>query len=290
MLESEEAFLLGRIEIFTNQFKPKTRKATLNRTQTAYWIREPIDIFIGIFYPHLSRSIGKFFQQIVLGMQSSGDTKLNNIGRSLDETIPLEKTEERRSRNLKPPDLNKKLNELVAGEAASPIAKDSLVMVDPTDIRKEYAEKMPFLARIHDGSRKELANGYSGCMPMACRPGERTTVPLHLRMWSSEAPDFVSENHQILEVIRTISEASEKRGLYVIDRGGDRHKLIHPLLNQGNRFIIRLFGHRNPQFGGREFLAENIAAGCEIGHVEHIVKETREGAKNYKLEFGVRQV
>jgi len=290
MLESEEAFLLGRIEISTNQFKPKTRKAAVNRTQTAYRIREQIDNFLGIVYPHFSRPIGKFLQQMVFGMQSSGDIKLSNIGRALDEAIPLKKTEERLSRNLKLPDLDKKLNELVAGEAAPRIAKDSLVIVDPTDIRKEYAEKMPFLARIHDGSRKELANGYSGCMAVACRPGERTMVPLHLRMWSSEAPDFVSENHQILEVIRTISEASEKRGIYVIDRGGDRHKLIHPLLNQGNRFIIRLVGNRNLQFGNREFLAENIAAGCETRHIEHIVKETREGEKTYKLEFGMRQV
>ena len=115
-------------------------------------------------------------------------------------------------------------------------------------------------------------------------------VPLHLRMWSSEAPDFISENHQISEVIRTISESSEKRGIFVIDRGGDRHKLIHPHLNQGNRFIIRLVGNRNLQFGKQAFLAENIAAGCETRHVEHIVKETREGTKTYRLEFGARSV
>ena len=227
---------------------------------------------------------------MIFGMQSSGDIKLSNIGRALEESIPLKKTEERLSRNLKCPDLDRKLNEIVAKEAAPRIQKDSLIIVDPTDVRKEYAQKMPFLARIRDGSRKELANGYSGCMAVACRPGKRTMMPLHLRMWSSEAPDFVSENHQILEVIRTISEANSKRGVYVIDRGGDRKELIEPILNEQLKFIIRLVGNRNLQFGNREFLAEHIAGGCPRTHIEHIVKETREGEKTYKLEFGMRKV
>lgn len=262
----------------------------MNRTQTAYRIREQIDNFLGIVYPHFSRPLCKFLQQMIFGMQSSGDIKLSNIGRALEESIPLKKTEERLSRNLKCPDLDRKLNEIIAKEAAPRIQKDSLIIVDPTDVRKEYALKMPFLARIRDGSRKELANGYSGCMAVACRPGKRTMTPLHLRMWSSEAPDFVSENHQILEVIRTISEANSKRGIYVIDRGGDRIKLIEPILNKELKFIIRLVGNRNLQFGNQEFLAENIAGGCPTPHIEHIVKETREGEKTYKLEFGMRKV
>jgi len=262
----------------------------MNRTQTAYRIRDQIDSFLGIVYPHFSRPLCKFLQQMLFGMQASGDIKLSNIGRALDEPISLKKTEERLSRNLKAPELDKTLNEIVAREAASRIHKDSLIIVDPTDIRKEYAEKMPFLARIRDGSRKELANGYSGCMAVACRPGKRTMVPLHLRMWSSEAPDFVSENHQILEVIRTISEATSQRGIYVIDRGGDRKNLIEPIMDQGNRFIIRLVGNRNLQFGNREFLAENIAGGCRTSHIEHIIRETSEGEKIHKLEFGMRKV
>jgi hypothetical protein len=227
---------------------------------------------------------------MVFGLQSSGDIKLSNIGRSLDESISLKKTEERLSRNLKEPDLDQKLNEIVAKEAASRIQKDTLIIVDPTDIRKDYAKSMPFLSRIRDGSRKELATGYSGCMAIACQPGKRTMIPLHLRMWSSEAPDFVSENHQILDVIRTISDASEKRGIYVIDRGADRKNLIEPLIDKGNRFIIRLIGNRNLRFGNGTFLAENIAGGCPCPHIEHIVKETADGEKTYKLEFGMRKV
>ena len=85
---------------------------------------------------------------------------------------------------------------------------------------------MPHLATIHDGSTGEPATGYSGCMAVACEPRTRQMIPLHLRMWSSEAPDFISENHQVLEVMRTIHQAAEGRGIFVYDRGGDRNTIM----------------------------------------------------------------
>lgn len=97
--------------------------------------------------------MGKFLQQMLFGMQASGDIKLSNIGRALEESISLKKAEERWSRNLKCPDLD-----------------------------------------------------------------------------------------------------------------------------------------RNLGFGSSEFLAENIAGGCRTPHIIHIIKETREGEKTYKLEFGMRKV
>jgi len=141
---------------------------------------------------------------MVFGLQSAKDIKLSNVARALDESIALKKTEERLSRNLKADGLDEKLNTVIAEEGASRIGRDTLLIVDPTDIRKEYAEKMPHLATIHDGSSGELTTGYSGCMAVACEPRSRTMTPLHLRLWSSEAPDFVSENHQVLEVMRTL--------------------------------------------------------------------------------------
>ena len=96
---------------------------------------------MGIVYPHFSKPTSKFLQQMGFGMQSSGDIKLSNIGRALDEQIPLKKIEERLSRNLKIPDADKNRNQLIAGEASSRTTQDSLVIVDPTDIRKECVKK-----------------------------------------------------------------------------------------------------------------------------------------------------
>ena len=42
-----------------------------------------------------------------------------------------------------------------------------------------------------------------------------------MRLWSSEAEGFISQNGEVLGVIDRISSRAKKRGVYVIDRGGD---------------------------------------------------------------------
>ncbi len=262
----------------------------MNRTQTALKIREQFEGFMGIVSPHFSRPQCKFLKQMVFGLQSAKDIKLSNVARALDEPIALKKTEERLSRNLAAEGMDDKLNAIIAAQGASRIGKDTLIIVDPTDIRKEYAEKMPYLATIHDGSSGELATGYSGCMAVACEPRSRKMTPLHLRLWSSEAPDFVSENHQVLDVMRTIQDAAQGRGIFVYDRGGDRKTIMHELLDQGSRMVIRQVGNRHVIFNGKPREELEVAEGCAMKYAETIVKETRKGERRYDLEFGARKV
>ena len=48
----------------------------------------------------LSKPFGRFVSQRLFDIQSSQDVKLRNIGRSLQEEVPLIRTEKRLSRNL----------------------------------------------------------------------------------------------------------------------------------------------------------------------------------------------
>jgi hypothetical protein len=57
----------------------------------------------------LSKPLSQFVSQMLLGVQSSQDAKLSNIGRSLGEDIPLIQTEKRLSRNLKKAELERQL-------------------------------------------------------------------------------------------------------------------------------------------------------------------------------------
>lgn len=263
----------------------------MNRTQTALKIREQFEEFMGIVSPHFSKPLCKFLNQMVFGLQSSKDIKLSNVSRALDEPIALKKTEERLSRNLKTAGMDDKLNHIIANKGASRIGRDTLIIVDPTDIRKEYAQKMPHLATIRDGSSGKLATGYSGCIALACEPRSRKMTPLHLRLWSSEAPDFVSENDQVLTVMRTINQAAQGRGIFVYDRGGDRKTIMYNLLDRECRMVIRQVGNRHVIFNGKAQEELQVAEGCAMKYAETIVKETRRGGeKTYHLEFGVRKV
>ena len=54
----------------------------------------------------LSKPLRNFVEEMLFGIQASQDVKLSNIARSLQEAIPLLKTEDRLSRNLQAEELS----------------------------------------------------------------------------------------------------------------------------------------------------------------------------------------
>lgn len=262
----------------------------MNNSQTAFKAREQLERFLGIFSPHFSRPELRFLGQMLYGLQAAKDIKLSCIGRELNEEIAPKKTEERLSRNIAREGLAETVSECVAREAAKHVGKDTLIVVDPTDIRKLYARKMPCLDRIRDGSKKELGNGYWACAAVACESGGRRIVPLHLRLWSTLAPGFRSENDELFQTIGTVRTGTKKRGIYVIDRGGDRMGLFNCFLDNGLRFVVRQVGNRNLLWRNRPVLAETLAAKCRMRHAETVTRETDDGEKVYQVEYGVLDV
>lgn len=262
----------------------------MNRIHIAYRVREQLDKFLGIFSPHFSKPVQKFMGQMVYGLQAQQDVKISEIARALGEEVTLKKTEERLSRHLKKEGLGQVINQQVARHAASRIKSDTLIIIDPTDVRKTYAKKMPYLATVRDGSNGEMASGYWGCLAVACDAKSRRVIPLHQRLWSAQAPDFGSENAQLLEVIDTIREPTANRGIYVMDRGGDRIKLYNPLLDRGLRFIVRCVGNRDLRFGNTIKSAKELGESCPIHYTETVIKEGLETRKALTLKYGFRPV
>jgi hypothetical protein len=182
------------------------------------------------------------------------------------------------------------ISDAVARLGSRHVHQDTLIVIDPTDIRKLYAKKMEYLARVRDGSTGEIGNGYSACLAVACESGGRRITPLHMRLWSSEAEGFISQNDEVLGVIDQISSRAKKRGIYVIDRGGDGDWLFDGLDRRKLDYIVRLVGNRNLLHGRRTAPAEELAASCPMKHIEIVTRETGDGVKSYKLEFGAMTV
>ena len=262
----------------------------MNGTQVALRLREQLGRFSGILSPRFSKPRSRFITQMIYGLQAGQDVKLSSIARALGEGIALKKTEERLSHHLADPTLAHKIHEAIAAQAAPRVRQDTLIVVDPTDVRKSFAERMPYLATVRDGSTGELVAGYWACVAVACEPDQRRVIPIHLRLWSADAPDFQSENTQLLQVIDTIAKATQGRGVYVMDRGGDRIKLFNPLLDRGLRFIIRLTGDRELIYRQRTALAEQIGRDCPMLLAESVIKEEGQSEKRLQLEYGFRPV
>lgn len=257
-----------------------------NYNRIAHTLREQIHLFSERFAPRFSRPKVRFLEEMFYGIQASKDSKLSNIGRALEEKIPLKKTEERLSHHLEQKGMGQEINRQVARMGANRVQKDTLLIIDPSDIQKPYAEKMPYLATVRDGSTGALGPGYWTCHIIGCESNSRRMTPLHQSLWSAEAPDFESENFEILKAVDTVRQETQERGIWVMDRGGDRGKLIKPFLDREMRFIVRLVGNRDLLSKGRRVLARNLAEGCPLVYAGNIVKEQKGQEKHYHLEFG----
>ena len=262
----------------------------MNRSLIAQRVRDQLERFSGIVSPGFSKPRAKFVAQMLYGLQAQQDVKLSSIARALGEDIHLKKTEERLSHHLAVPGLAQAINEQIVAQAAARVKPDTLIVVDPTDVRKTHARRMPYLARVRDGSTGEVAPGYWACIAVACEAGRRRMTPLQMRLWSAEAPDFESENTQLLQIIDTIRTATGNRGVYVIDRGGDRVKLFSPMLARGLRFIVRLVGDRHLLYRNHPMSAEAIAADCPTSYTESLIRQDAQGEHRVLVHYGCRPV
>ena len=68
---------------------------------------------------------------------------------------------------------------------------------------------------------------------MAADIEHKKVIPLYLEAYSQEAKDFKSENDQLLRVIDAVGAHVGGKGIYAIDRGGDRGKLYGKFLGKG---------------------------------------------------------
>lgn len=239
----------------------------------------------------LSKPAARFVSQMLFGIQSSQDVKLSNIARSLQEKISLIRTEKRLSRHLKSAELEKELPPQLVSMGSSRVQPNTVLALDLSDIRKEYAQKMEYLATVRDGSTGELHLGYWLCDVTGAEVNGSEIVPLYQKLFSVEAKEFTSENAEVLAAVDLIRTHTQGRGIWAIDRGGDRKKLLEPLLDRGARFVIRSTGKRTV-IDRRKLQGSvaEVAGRCRLRHQARIIKIQDEQEKAYDLRYGAEPI
>jgi hypothetical protein len=253
-------------------------------------MRAHLEHFSGTLSAGLCQPARRFVAEALYGIAARQSVRLTEIGRALEEPIALAKTETRLSRNLGRPELGDHVAAAVLREAAGRIRQRTLLILDLSDIAKPYARKMQYLARVRDGSTGEIADGYWLCQVVAVENEDNAIVPLHSTLYSQRAPDFVSENAELKAAMAAVSEACEGRGVWVIDRGGDRGALYADLLAAGRSFVIRQRGDRHLRWGWRTIETAKLAAACRLGYATHIVREENGREVSCRLDYGCRPV
>jgi len=253
-------------------------------------LRDQIHDFSGRLSALFSVPKRRFIEEMLFGIQARQSVHLSEIGRSLEESIPLSKTESRLSRNLDMAGMEDLLLDSVIDMGSRRVHRDTLLILDLSDITKRYARRMEYLARVRDGSAGELSDGYWLCHVNACEREGRRVVPLYQSLYSADAPEQTSENDEILRAVDRVRAHVKDRGIWVLDRGGDRVKLFDAFLERKLRFIVRQRGDRHLIFRGRRRLTLEIAQGCTMPYAETIVTMDGEKERACTIEYGYRKV
>ena len=139
-------------------------------TTIAAKLLRQLESFLGRISPHFHKPVARFIGDMVYGIMVEKDVKLASVVRALKEKTTPKKVEDRLSRMLSADGLEAGLHGVIASEGARRVHKDTLIILDPSDVQKPYARKMEYLAKVWDGSKGDVGDnlGFWGCMAVAC--------------------------------------------------------------------------------------------------------------------------
>lgn len=226
-------------------------------------IKEKIVRFSKEFTEGEGQRVKKFTQQVLYGMVTGKSVLLTEITRSLNEKITFKKTHDRLSRNINKEDISEALDAKVLKHLSNKVKKDTIIAIDPSEISKSYAVKMENLCKVRDGSspkEKEIKNGYHTIEVVGINREAKEKFPILTKIYSSTTEDFKSENEEIKKVIRTLEARYGERGIYTVDRGGDRGQILKEMLKRTKRrFVIRMVGTRDIEIkAGKKKTKKNL--------------------------------
>jgi hypothetical protein len=235
----------------------------------------------------------KWIGETIYGILKSKDIKLANIGRATRDSIDLKHTVKRLSRNIVKEDISDEIVDSYISTVWKRIKENTVLSIDLSDISKKEAKKMDNLCEVWDGSEAKVSdNGYWLCKVVGKNPREGEVIPLYNELFSTVAEDFESENKQILKAVETLIRYIGDKGIWTLDRGGDRKYIFYHLLDRLLRFITRLVGearYLETCDGNRDYPI-NIASRMKLRHKARLEGKEDYRTKTYNIKFGYERV
>jgi hypothetical protein len=193
----------------------------------------------------------RFLADMITGSIVAGNSTVAAISRALSEETSLKQTHKRLLSHLHSDKIDLSyLRERLVSYGAANMGVDDIIAFDPGDISKKHARQMQYLYKVHDGSEGDCKNGYEDFsveLIQSIAPGKVRHIPLYHKLTSAACPDYVSQNRQIIDAIRSIHKYTKNRGIFVFDRGHDRSRVYEKALLKLKdiRWIVRVSANRS---------------------------------------------
>jgi hypothetical protein len=115
-------------------------------------------------------------------------------------------------------------------------------------------------------------------------------TPLYYSLYSQKSSDFESENVEIIKAFTQVGKTVQNRGIWVIDRGGDRDALYESLLHNKSNFIIRLVGKRHLISQGKPIRSLWLAHACRLHYEKSIIRIIDGKEVQFNTRYGFMSV
>lgn len=186
----------------------------------------------------------RVLRELVEGIVLMGSVQLTNAARlSCDNAARLEQQVKRLSRHLGNRHVDhrpwlRRLWKQLAGQ----VQEFDPIAIDATELAKPYARHLEHQCIIRDASRPQetLVPGYWCLGAYHWQEQTRCLCPLLLVPYSQEMPGFLSENDCWQKILFDLRQATSGRGVWIMDRGGDRPEVFSSLLTLQKKWIVRL--------------------------------------------------
>ena len=209
----------------------------------------------------------KFTRDLIRGIIQSKSCILRRIAQSQQEDISLEDTCKRYRRHLSKPEISSTLSQNHLKQQCRRINKESLIIFDPSDIRKEYAKKMEGLSSVHDGSTGNSCNGYNilDAINVNVEDDGLRISPLVSELHTNKEETGVMKQ-SFFDRINDIQVYSNNQGTFIMDRGYDDRKVFSYLTDHEASFIIRSKTGRKLFYQGEELSFFEVVKKAKLKH------------------------
>ncbi len=193
----------------------------------------------------------RFMKEMTNGIIKSQSCIVRQIAQNLSENISLKKTQERLTYQLDNDKELEKIRENILIQSSRKLNKNSLIIIDPSDIIKPAANKMEGLAKVRDGNDGKYKPGYDVIDIIGINQSQSKTsiYPIHSEL-HSEKIGLDTLKSKIFDRVLDIIIHSKNSGIFVMDRGFDDKKVIQELYKHNASFIIRMKKNRHVFYKG----------------------------------------
>ncbi|MCM1425423.1 MAG: transposase [Eubacterium sp.] len=224
----------------------------INYNRLGYEIKRDLSKFSSKISKGLKRPQQKFIHQMLYGILAADKVHLSEIARSLKEDITLKKTIERLSRNLNAFDGKQALMQDYLSLVKQHVKDDyAVIVIDNSDIAKPKSRKLEALSEIRDGSTGEITQGYLTIEAAVLSETGKMPLPVYEKVFSAAEEGFISETHENLCCLESLSGNFSRQCVRTLDRGFDANEYYRYFLKRKERFVIRAKKNRNVIYNGK---------------------------------------